>query len=163
MPNQPKTPARTVRVDDELWDAAKAEAKAKGENVSDVVRKALRQMLGTAPLVVAFALLLAWGSNAQEAEWERPLSLPAIAAHEREIVADIDTMIREQVTALGCDTRQRLTERVAVRNATGFDDPATKGAAFDTGVVRVVTLDEAWVLNHNAATIDDVWVAGWCG
>lgn len=41
VPNQPKTPIRGIRVPDELWDAARAKAVAAGENVSDVVRRAL--------------------------------------------------------------------------------------------------------------------------
>lgn len=36
------TTHRTVRVDDELWLAAKAKAEAEGENLSDVIREALR-------------------------------------------------------------------------------------------------------------------------
>lgn len=41
MPNQPKTPQRTVRVPDEVWDAAKAKATERGDNLSDVIRRAL--------------------------------------------------------------------------------------------------------------------------
>lgn len=43
MPNQPKFPARTVRVPDELWQAARAKADERGDNVSQVVREALRR------------------------------------------------------------------------------------------------------------------------
>lgn len=41
VPNKPKTPLRAIRVPDELWQAAQAEAAANGESVSDVVRHAL--------------------------------------------------------------------------------------------------------------------------
>lgn len=41
VPNQPKTPQRTVRVPDEVWAAAKAKADERGEVLSDVIRKAL--------------------------------------------------------------------------------------------------------------------------
>lgn len=41
MPNQPKTEARTVRVPDDLWAAARDRATARGESVSDAVRRAL--------------------------------------------------------------------------------------------------------------------------
>lgn len=41
MPNQPKTPQRTVRVPDDVWEAAKTKAAERGENLSDVIRKAL--------------------------------------------------------------------------------------------------------------------------
>lgn len=42
VPNQPKTPARGVRVADELWNAAKERAAANGETVTDVIMRALR-------------------------------------------------------------------------------------------------------------------------
>jgi negative regulator of replication initiation len=41
MPNQPKTPLRNVRVDDQLWQASKAKAAEQGETVADVLRRAL--------------------------------------------------------------------------------------------------------------------------
>lgn len=45
MPNAPRpgNPARAVRVEDELWHAAQEEAKARGESVSDVIRRALER------------------------------------------------------------------------------------------------------------------------
>lgn len=41
--NQPRpdNPARTVRVDDELWSAARRVAAERGESVSAVIRRAL--------------------------------------------------------------------------------------------------------------------------
>jgi predicted HicB family RNase H-like nuclease len=48
MPNQPKTPIRTVRVGGPLWEAAQKAAAERGESVSDVVRRALAEyVLGT--------------------------------------------------------------------------------------------------------------------
>lgn len=41
VPNKPKTPLRAVRVPNELWDAAKAIARERGESLSDVLREAL--------------------------------------------------------------------------------------------------------------------------
>lgn len=41
MPNQPKTPLRSIRVPDELWAAAQAKAEERGETISDVIRAAL--------------------------------------------------------------------------------------------------------------------------
>jgi len=41
MPNQPKTPGRAIRVDDQLWTSAQSAAASNGEAVSDVVRRAL--------------------------------------------------------------------------------------------------------------------------
>ena len=43
VPNQPKTPLRSFRIPDEVYRAAQAKAAAKGESVSDVVRKALER------------------------------------------------------------------------------------------------------------------------
>lgn len=43
MPNQPKTPVRTVRVPDPLWQAAKDRAAERGETVTDAVLRALRR------------------------------------------------------------------------------------------------------------------------
>lgn len=45
MPNQPRTdnPARSVRVPDELWQAAKERAAERGETVTDVLIRALRR------------------------------------------------------------------------------------------------------------------------
>jgi hypothetical protein len=37
----PETKIRTVRVDDELWEAAQAKAKRRRESVADVLRRAL--------------------------------------------------------------------------------------------------------------------------
>ena len=41
MPNAPKTPLRSIRVDTDLWRAAQAVAAARGESLSDVIRRAL--------------------------------------------------------------------------------------------------------------------------
>ena len=43
MPNQPKTPVRSVRIPDDVWRAAQAKAAAEGETVTDVVLRALRR------------------------------------------------------------------------------------------------------------------------
>lgn len=41
VPNQPATPIRTVRVPDELWEAAKRAAADRDETVTDVIIRAL--------------------------------------------------------------------------------------------------------------------------
>lgn len=41
VPNQPKTPGRSVRVPDLLWDAGKATAADRGDHVSDPMRDGL--------------------------------------------------------------------------------------------------------------------------
>lgn len=43
VPNAPKTPLRSFRIPDEVYRAAQVKAAAKGESVSDVVRKALER------------------------------------------------------------------------------------------------------------------------
>jgi predicted HicB family RNase H-like nuclease len=43
LPKHPKTPIHTVRVDAELWEAARAEAARRGETVSDAIRRSLRR------------------------------------------------------------------------------------------------------------------------
>jgi len=41
VPNQPATPNRTIRVPDEVWDAAKRVAADRGETVTEVIIRAL--------------------------------------------------------------------------------------------------------------------------
>lgn len=43
VPNQPKTPHHSFRVDDELWQAAKERAAERGETVAEVLRAFLRE------------------------------------------------------------------------------------------------------------------------
>jgi negative regulator of replication initiation len=43
MPSQPRTPQRTIRIDDRLWHAVQTRAAERGETVSDVVRRALER------------------------------------------------------------------------------------------------------------------------
>jgi len=45
MPNQPKTPLRSVRIDTELWADAKHAAAEDGTSVSDVIRVLLESWL----------------------------------------------------------------------------------------------------------------------
>lgn len=47
MPNAPRTPNRVIRIDNELWLAAQAEAGRRGETVSDAVRRALRRYVAS--------------------------------------------------------------------------------------------------------------------
>lgn len=43
VPNKPKTPLRSFRIPDDVYQAAQAKAAEKGESVSDVVRRALER------------------------------------------------------------------------------------------------------------------------
>ena len=94
----------------------------------------------------ALAALLAWGGREVQAPWGET-SGPAFS--QAQIDQWSQEMVDEQVSALGCDTHQRLSPRLAVRNAVGFD----------RGVVRVVSFDAGFKL----AKAGKVWVVGWCG
>lgn len=54
MPNQPKTPHRTIRVPDEEWTPAKDKAAAEGETMTDVIRAGLRKYVINALIVACF-------------------------------------------------------------------------------------------------------------
>jgi hypothetical protein len=41
VPNQPKTPQRSIRIPDWLWDKARAEADRRGETVTFALTRAL--------------------------------------------------------------------------------------------------------------------------
>lgn len=43
------TTLRNIRIDDDLWEAAQAKAKAEGRNVSDVVRQYLTDWVAQPP------------------------------------------------------------------------------------------------------------------
>jgi len=43
MPNAPKTPTRTIRVSDELWNAVKDKAQIDERTVTDVIVSALKE------------------------------------------------------------------------------------------------------------------------
>ena len=43
MPNQPKTPHRSIRVPTPLWERAQTRAAERGENLSTVIRRALEE------------------------------------------------------------------------------------------------------------------------
>lgn len=47
MPNKPKTPHRTIRISDELWQAAQAKAAERGETLTDVLRRSLERYVKT--------------------------------------------------------------------------------------------------------------------
>ena len=49
MPNQPATPHRTVRVPDDLWEAAKRVAADQDETVTDVILRALKRYVREHP------------------------------------------------------------------------------------------------------------------
>lgn len=143
MPNQPKTPGHTVRIPDEEWLPAKLVADQKGETMTDVIRRALRQYVATA---VLFAMLLVGGMAGGMREGEVTLfgggtckSLATCEANADNGPA-IEAMLAEQVATFGatCVDPAKfvgIPARVLVRNARMTDG--------DTGVVRAVDLDAA--------------------
>jgi predicted DNA-binding ribbon-helix-helix protein len=42
VPNQPKTPVRTVRIDDATWETLRAEAERREMTVSDLLRELIQ-------------------------------------------------------------------------------------------------------------------------
>ncbi len=56
MANKPATPARAVRISDEVWAAAQARAKKDGVTTTDVVRRALVKYLGLPSETTGFAI-----------------------------------------------------------------------------------------------------------
>ena len=49
VPNTPGTPRRSIRVPDDLWNAAAKKASAEGTDVSAVIRKALERYVRRKP------------------------------------------------------------------------------------------------------------------
>jgi hypothetical protein len=47
VPNQPKTPNRVVRVDDELWEAYGQACEAEGHNRAEDIRDHMRRKVAT--------------------------------------------------------------------------------------------------------------------
>jgi hypothetical protein len=96
-------------------------------------------------MLLALAALLVWGGREVQAPWGETSGPAFSQAQVTEWVAE---SVSEQVAALGCSTVPALTETVAVRNATGFDQ----------GVVRVVSFDEGFA----AGQTGEAFVVGWC-
>ncbi|MCW2934868.1 MAG: hypothetical protein JWM19_5830 [Actinomycetia bacterium] len=49
MPNQPKTPARGIRVEDDLWHAAQEKAAAEERTLTGVIVDYLKRYVSTPP------------------------------------------------------------------------------------------------------------------
>lgn len=41
MPNQPKTPLRSMRIDDDLWNAVHVKTRSEGRSITSVIVRAL--------------------------------------------------------------------------------------------------------------------------
>ena len=141
MPNQPKTPVRSTRIPDEEWLPAQKIAKETGETMTDIVRRALRQLVSTA--VLGSMLLVGGMAGHREGEFTLfggTCKSDIACQRNANIGPAADAMIAEQVATFGpsCVDPTKfvgIPSRVLVRNARLKD--------FDTGVVRAVTLDAA--------------------
>jgi hypothetical protein len=98
MPNQPKTATRSIRIEDELWAAALAATKERGDTISDVVRKALSAYVraGSAILVaVATMLVLAACGGREDAPagtvTQQTVDVPQVAESTSDVSATTST------------------------------------------------------------------------
>ena len=48
MPNQPKTPQRTIRIPDDLWNAVQEKCKENGEDATKVALRAYKRYVKAA-------------------------------------------------------------------------------------------------------------------
>jgi hypothetical protein len=78
MPDQPKTPTRSIRIPDDEWQAALEATKAKGETVTNVVREALRRFVASA--ILATMVVVALGSGSPPAAAVSPIAQTSDAA-----------------------------------------------------------------------------------
>ena len=142
MPNQPKTPVRSHRIPDEEYLPLEAIAAKTGETMTDIVRRALRQLVATT--VLGSMLVVGGLSGHRAGEFTLfgggTCKSAAVCEANADIGPAVDAMIAEQVATFGpsCVDPAKfvgIPAKVLVRNARLED--------FDTGVVRVVTLDAA--------------------
>ena len=66
MPNSPKTPTRTIRVSNDLWNAVKDKAKIDGRTVTDVIIEALKEYVKDQELHPVSAWVYALAKLTQE-------------------------------------------------------------------------------------------------
>jgi len=78
MPNQPKTPHRTIRVPDDEWIPARDKAAREGETMTDVIRRALRRYVSGAA-IAALILAVGVGSTSHSAQASAPVAAPMSA------------------------------------------------------------------------------------
>jgi len=155
MPNQPKTPNRSVRVPDEEWQAAQKIAKETGETMTDLVRRALRQLVSTAllgsMLVVGAMAGAREGDAVQIGVCRDAVRCAAVADDSAERAA----MIAEQVSTFAC---KPAAKGVVPAHALVLDARTVGNAAEVGGVVKTESFDVAFA-HAKAGT---VWVVSWC-
>lgn len=156
MPNQPKTQARTVRVDDETWDAVQREAEKSGTTASHIVRLALHALL-SATKGAALVLVLAVGiQGAIDADAAAARPEAKIHANTQDAVA-FDALIAGQVAE---QTKGRECWEPGAHKGVIPATVLVRGmrAGQGMGVVRALSLDEGWT----QAKAKRVWILKAC-
>jgi hypothetical protein len=117
-------------------------------------RSTLGSFLATLPLTLALAAAGTVGTAAGELTMSGTCAAAWCQDHREGPAANADTLalVREQLPALGCDTRRRLSRDVAV-----IPDPGSR-IVFDKTVVRTMSFDEGW----RRGQAHEVIVVGWC-
>jgi hypothetical protein len=155
MPNQPKTPGHTIRVPDDEWLPAKALAAKTGETMTDIVRRALRQLVSTT--VLGSMLVVGAMSGARVGD---PVQI-GVCHDTAKCAAVADTsveraaMIAQQVNTFGC---QPVAKGVVPARALVLDARTVGNAAEVGGVVKAESFDAAFA-HAKAGT---AWVVRWC-
>jgi len=142
MPNQPKTPVRSHRIPDEEYLPAVAKGKAEGlTSGTAVMRMLLRKYVASAGMFALVMVGAMSGTRPNEVTlFGGVCQSDAVCERNADIGPAVAAMIADQVATYGpsCVDPAKfvgIPSRVLVRNAHRKD--------FDTGVVRVVTLDAA--------------------
>jgi len=155
MPNQPKTPARSVRVPDEEWLPAQKIAKETGETMTDLVRRALRQLVSTTVLGSMLVIGAMSGTRPNDAVQIGVCHDAAKCAAVADTSAERAAMIAAQVNTFGC---KPAAKGVVPARALVLDARTVGNAAEVGGVVKVESFDAAFA-HAKAGT---AWVVRWC-
>ena len=156
MPNQPKTRARTVRIDDETWDAVQVEAKKSDTTASHVVRLALRAFLSATKGAALVCILAVGIQGAIDTDAAAVAPEAKMHANAQDAIA-FDQLIAGQVAqhAKGRECWAPGT-RDGVIPSTVLVRGMRPGQGM--GIVRTVTLDEGWT----QAQAKKVWILKAC-
>jgi len=155
MPNQPKTPGHTIRVPDEEWLPAQKIAKETGETMTDIVRRALRQLVSTTVLGSMLVIGAMSGSRPGDAVQLGVCHDAARCAANADTSVERAAMIAEQVNTFDC---KPVAKGVVPARALVLDSRTIKGGAEVGGVVSAESFDAAFA-HAKAGT---VWVVRWC-
>jgi hypothetical protein len=155
MPNQPKTPLRSIRVPDEEWLPAQKIAAERGETMTDIVRRALRQLVSTTVLGSMLVVGAMSGTREGDAVQIGVCHDAAKCAAVADTSGERAAMIAEQVKTFGCKS---AVKGVVPSRALVLDSRTIKDGAEVGGVVSVESFDAAFA-HAKAGT---AWVVRWC-